>query len=170
MEKISGIIPSSARVSSVDLRDSHPVRPGVPSFGRLVGSSPPSQRITRSHLDTMLERPMTDREVQQYGKAKIIDDLSSGFFMRRLPEAEASEPASTTHFRADLPISANASIGAATPKVAISSAKGAGYIANGTSIEGVASSNPLLVGTSMDDPEMIEPEFLAPGSYLDVKA
>lgn len=39
MDKISGIIPSSSRVASVDMRDAPPVRPGTPSFGRPEGVS-----------------------------------------------------------------------------------------------------------------------------------
>lgn len=39
MDKISGIIPGSARVTAVDLKEASPVRPGTPSFGRPEGVS-----------------------------------------------------------------------------------------------------------------------------------
>lgn len=39
MEKISGILPSSARVAAVDLKESGTVRPGTPGFGRAEGAS-----------------------------------------------------------------------------------------------------------------------------------
>ncbi len=34
MDKISSIIPGTSRVTSVDLKDASPVRPGTPAFGR----------------------------------------------------------------------------------------------------------------------------------------
>lgn len=39
MEKISGILKPSSRVTSVDLKDAPPVRPGMPTFGRPEGVS-----------------------------------------------------------------------------------------------------------------------------------
>lgn len=39
MEKISGILKPSHRVTSVDMSDAAPARPGMPSFGRPEGSS-----------------------------------------------------------------------------------------------------------------------------------
>ena len=39
MDKISGIIPNSARVAAVDMRDTATVRPGSPSFGRTEGAN-----------------------------------------------------------------------------------------------------------------------------------
>lgn len=39
MEKISGILPSSPRIASVDMKEASPVRPGAPGFGRSEGVS-----------------------------------------------------------------------------------------------------------------------------------
>ncbi len=39
MEKISGILKPSHRVTSVDMKEAAPIRPGTPSFGRPEGTS-----------------------------------------------------------------------------------------------------------------------------------
>ncbi len=39
MEKISGILKPSNRVTSVDMKEAAPIRPGTPSFGRPEGTS-----------------------------------------------------------------------------------------------------------------------------------
>jgi hypothetical protein len=41
MEKISGIVPGSSRVTSVNLSDQRPVRASVPNFGQRVTASSP---------------------------------------------------------------------------------------------------------------------------------
>lgn len=68
MQKISGIIPSSARVSNVDMKEAPPVRPGTPGFGRMEGIS--SLRDRASGFDAAKAdqgrsgRPLADEAFQ----------------------------------------------------------------------------------------------------------
>lgn len=48
MEKISGILPSSLRVTSVDIKKTFPVRPGVPSFGGKVDKTSSLDQINKN--------------------------------------------------------------------------------------------------------------------------
>lgn len=69
MDKISGIVPSTSRITSVDLRDAHPVRPGTPLFGRPEGKStrPSQNTINGGHppsfdpKDTFYSNPIDSR-------------------------------------------------------------------------------------------------------------
>ncbi|MES2857357.1 MAG: hypothetical protein V4692_15915 [Bdellovibrionota bacterium] len=96
MEKISGIIPKSARVTSVDMKEANPVRPGTPSFGRpqgvsslakpaLVSTAPETARIGAGIHD---ER-MTWRS-EDAMKAGIASSVSNSFFMKNDKPAEVS--------------------------------------------------------------------------------
>lgn len=69
MEKISGILPASSRISTVDLQSSGSVRPGAPSYGRPVGSTSLSA-VNHINKDTVEE-----------AKSKAIDSLNNDFFM-----------------------------------------------------------------------------------------
>lgn len=84
MEKISGILPNSARVGAVDLKSTPALRPGVPSFGRPIGISTLNQeapdtatRATQRHQELMDLRSKKDEHSQ------IIKDLSQNFFMKK---------------------------------------------------------------------------------------
>lgn len=65
MEKISSIIPNNSRVKSVDVQDSHPVRPGTPSFGRPVGTTAQGREQMRNHL--------AEQKQQELDKVTISD-------------------------------------------------------------------------------------------------
>lgn len=82
MEKISGILKNSPRVQSVDLRESTPVRPGTPSFGRPEGVS----ALAKSALDTLkpaptleVEQPWKSKDQQQ---AQLAAELAGRFFSK----------------------------------------------------------------------------------------
>ena len=88
MEKISSIIPSSARVQSVDLGSSHPIRPGQPSFGRPVGTSTLAgeTRAETIAADAAEQKKMRDQE-------KMVQTLTDAFFMNQVKKSEvASAP------------------------------------------------------------------------------
>ncbi len=96
MEKISGIIPSNSRVKTVDMSEAHPVRPGTPAFGRPIGVSHLSRNVTRSSIDTqLLNESLSTRQRSELERARIVEDVSSGFFMHKKPEVSVSEPAVT---------------------------------------------------------------------------
>lgn len=82
MEKISGIIPSSARVASVDLKESGPVRPGTPGFGRPEGASALrdakiGQTASRA---AKLSQEQLDWRSKDMQNAATVRELSDRFF------------------------------------------------------------------------------------------
>lgn len=87
MEKISGIIPSSPRVSSVDLRDSSPVRPGTPSFGRAEGVSSlrdhaPDNPANIAQRSVGVQQNLLDWRSKEAHQAKVAQEVSDRFFAK----------------------------------------------------------------------------------------
>lgn len=85
MEKISGIVPASARTKSVDVSRSQPVRPGAPRMGR------PEGRVTKNIEDkvtlssvaaerSMPEYPINYKQKVETARAKVVSDLADKFF------------------------------------------------------------------------------------------
>lgn len=104
MEKLSSILPSNARVKAVDLKDSHPVRPGVPTFGRPVGRNTVTDRVSISGLsqeqsaaDTLLYR-----NPKEAARAKIVSDMSKKFFETKIKEYEKPETLSEDVMKSSL--------------------------------------------------------------------
>jgi hypothetical protein len=107
MDKISGIIPSSARVSSVDLKESSPVRPGTPNFGRPEGNSSlkgasTAERAaaTAAQLEAPVKAPSMQKEATDWRtkdtmQAKLVNEVSNNFFMKNTSQAEAPSRGST---------------------------------------------------------------------------
>lgn len=103
MQKISGILPASARIQSVDMSDSHSVRPGAPSFGRPEGSSSlakpaliasNSQRAGSAvNADMFSVTPMARWKAKDLEKVDIVDQVSSSFFHNRLAAVPAGNEA-----------------------------------------------------------------------------
>lgn len=91
LDKISRILPSGPRLRAVDLTDAHPVRPGVPAFGRPVGMTS-SQRlndtlsISEKAREVMQNETMSGRNPKDAAGAKIADRLSQAFFQARTSE------------------------------------------------------------------------------------
>lgn len=92
MEKLSSILPSSARVKSVDMRDAKPRRPGAPSFGAPEGRNTIQDRLTISQAaaaaegetirDKIMEKPVY--AAKEFKSAKMADDVTNKFFETRL--------------------------------------------------------------------------------------
>lgn len=121
MQKISGIIPSSSRVTTVDMRDSSPVRSGAPSFGRQIFK--PENRLSKSNVDKALSNELISGSGKKdMQNSKVVTNMASDFFMHKSSNAQ--------------------------PTINIS--------------------DPLDVEYA-EDSSLEEPEFIAPGSYLDVK-
>ncbi len=84
MDKISGIIPSSNRVTSVDLESASPVRPGTPGFGAPTGRSAAASQMQRSSAamvnPTSIGVPRWKAKEDQH--AEIVTRLSDGFFRK----------------------------------------------------------------------------------------
>ncbi len=89
MEKISGILPSNSRLSSVDTESSQPSRPGAPSTGRPVGSiSLNKDRVTLSSRDLPPEalQQITYKNPRDFRHSKIAEGVTKKFFETRLEQ------------------------------------------------------------------------------------
>ena len=139
MQKISGIISSNARLNNVDMKDAHPVRPGVPAFGRPSGTSKLRDTVRKSTIDTMLDRPMTDREASELKNAQIVERVSSAFFMKKSPEVSSTPP--DTAYSGHLDLSDSSSY---EPRESFDDYD------------------------SVSDYSEEAPQYLAPGSYIDI--
>ena len=104
MEKLSGILPSRPRLKSVDMSTAHPVRPGVPAYGRPLGSTALERdRVSLSEQARQLAEasqqavatPMAQgRKPSELTKAQIADSLSRQFFDTRLNPVVVETPTS----------------------------------------------------------------------------
>ena len=97
MEKISGILPPSARTKAVDIAAAQPARPGAPAFGRPMGKNSLGDRVTLSRELEQMRQSGEMPEAEDFPvykkspdsrKAKIIEDLNQKFFS---PKALARE-------------------------------------------------------------------------------
>jgi hypothetical protein len=91
VEKISRILPSSPRITSTDIKDAHPVRPGTPTFGVPEGNSTGSG-INRSALDAnLIAHDHLDWRSKDQKNAAIAQTVSKSFFMKNAGEAEGPD-------------------------------------------------------------------------------
>ena len=89
MEKISSILPGSSRVTSVDLKESSPVRSSVPTFGRAEapqGRERPS--VDAMKPATSAQAEMHDWRAKDLKHASIAKDLSDKFFAKNKVDVE----------------------------------------------------------------------------------
>lgn len=90
MEKISGILPSSARVAAVDMKES-PVRPGTPAFGRPQGVGGAQSIPTNAGGEAMKKASdmfatQNDWRSKDSRQAAIATEVSNSFFMKKVSE------------------------------------------------------------------------------------
>ncbi|GIL17697.1 MAG: hypothetical protein BroJett040_14480 [Oligoflexia bacterium] len=95
MEKISSIIPSNARIKSVDMEDSHPVRPGTPTFGRREGTTANLRAAERDRVsisskarEVMKQETVAGRNPREDASVKIVDTITRNFFNTRVKPKE----------------------------------------------------------------------------------
>lgn len=95
MEKLSSILPSNSRITSVDLETGSPVRPGAPAFGRKVGQNTIKDKVTLSNQAKELalqESALVGRKnPKEVAQAKMVEDLSRKFFETRLQKPVIEE-------------------------------------------------------------------------------
>ncbi len=87
MEKLSGILPSSPRVRSVDLEEAPAARPGAPRFGKKQGRNTASDQVTVSSRARALaeqDRKMVGKDPKEIARGKMVDELTRQFFETRL--------------------------------------------------------------------------------------
>lgn len=93
MNKISGILPPSARIQSTDFADAHAVRPGMPTFGAPQGKSSLAP-VDRVSFSSLRQPQWKNRDLE---KADVVTQLTNNFFNTRTdrePEiVEAAMPA-----------------------------------------------------------------------------
>ncbi|WP_347358191.1 hypothetical protein [Bdellovibrio sp.] len=89
MEKISGILPATARTRAIDTSASQPARPGALALGRPMGKNSLGDRITLSkQMEEMratgqlpeLEASPVYKNPVEVKKLKVIEDLNQKFF------------------------------------------------------------------------------------------
>jgi hypothetical protein len=89
MDKISSIIPSSSRVTSVDMKDSSPIRSGVPAFGRSESVNPHERApVDALKSSTEAQKEMSDWRSKDTAQANIAKSVSENFFGKHATEAE----------------------------------------------------------------------------------
>jgi len=107
LDKISSILKGNARVTSVDLNEAPPARPGSPSVGRKPGRNTVSDRITLSEKAKELaaQDTMMVRNPKEASRAKKVEELNKRFFETRLnpveKETSQSEVVANKIFEAD---------------------------------------------------------------------
>ncbi len=79
MEKISGILPSSQRIRSVDLEGHLPVRPGVPGFGRPLGMTSSEREQLRKQQAILDGDPVRD-----YGQQDRVEFSDESRWLRKM--------------------------------------------------------------------------------------
>ncbi len=162
MEKISGIVPASSRVTSVNLKDSQTLRPGVPNFGAPVGkaainggSEPTTAEKAVAAHNALMSRRSGDAHHPQ-----LIKDMTDKFFMRN-----TSGPGEVVD---DIDLNFTMDIGSTAPAVESVPLDVPETTLAAQSVEpGPEVSEPewLLAEASADDSD-----YVPPGSYLDVTA
>ncbi|MCB0422922.1 MAG: hypothetical protein KDD61_18115 [Bdellovibrionales bacterium] len=95
MRKISGIIPSSPRVTTVDLANSGASRPGMPTFGRVQGTSSLAKAnnayLTSFSKDISMDPKLGRRRPMdpQMRHEQIVADVANGFFLKKAAEHQS---------------------------------------------------------------------------------
>lgn len=93
MDKISSILPGNSRVTSVDLKDSAPARPGMPAFGRQQGvSSLAKQRLDfdTSKSAIQAQEQLADWRTKDSTQAGVVQEITDRFFVGNKLEAGAT--------------------------------------------------------------------------------
>jgi len=89
MEKISGIVRGNSRVTNADNKNAAPARTGMPSFGRPVGESTPTQVKSTSTASraVALHNGMVEAK-KAFSQERVISQMADEFFMKHSrPEA-----------------------------------------------------------------------------------
>ena len=97
MEKLSSILPSTGRVTSVDLEEAPPARPGSPTFGRKVGTNTVRDRVSLSPQakEMAAKETLLGKNPKEVSRAKAVGEINRKFFETRLkPAIESRVPVS----------------------------------------------------------------------------
>lgn len=91
MQKISGILPANARVTTVDMKASGVARPGMPSWGREVGVPIAAEKRMQQEAATKASIVHKEQMQLREGSAKdphvaIVEKMTENFFVNRAAE------------------------------------------------------------------------------------
>ena len=147
MEKISSIVPRSRRVSATDLSAAAPVRPGVPGFGRPMGSSTIGEKDLRTTAQKAMaaQNRMNEERRQSAITPEIVTDMTDRFFLKKTVAAP------------EAPALIAPPVMAPIGEVAVS-------------IEGVAMESDEDIHSAIIEENITPQEYVPPGTYLDVSA
>jgi hypothetical protein len=178
VEKISGILPATARVTTVDLRNSGSSRSGMPSWGREVGVTAAAAKqmeaakqieVAEQAQFSTSARAMGSFNQQMEGRVKsapdpkseIVKKLADGFFMNKTAQAPQMEGSMQS-----LPVvhDSNSDMKIEMPKIEL--AKPEDFLVEDDEMISGASREPL----QGSDQTIPDDEVLATGHYLDVRA
>lgn len=142
MEKISRIVGGTSRVAAVDLKNSAPVRPGTPTFGRPVGISTQVDYdpTTTAQKAVQLMNERDEKRAAQDRDTKIVQKMADSFFSQK---ARIMEPAKSQ------------------ATIELTGAKEA---------DDVESGDPASVENAQEPSENAPKQFTPRGSYVDVHA
>lgn len=175
MEKISGIIPSSPRVASVDMREAAPVRPGTPGFGRPEGVNNLRDReLARAVAAPVGERSVEIQQAQMDWRGKeergaaIAKTMSERFFAGRKSDIDAGPPMGPQIGGA---VAVGADMGRVSP-LAITAAEGRPVNNRELDARALGAGQRGFAGASVTDMdgESGRDEFFPKGSFIDFKA
>lgn len=98
MEKISGILPASSRVTSVDLKSSGAARSGAPSYGRPVGLSSAARREMAAEVkaQNLHQAQMQKRSMDP--QTEIVQKMADNFFNTRNEKVESQLEVAASEF------------------------------------------------------------------------
>ncbi len=98
MEKISGILPASTRVTSVDLKSSGAVRSGTPNYGRPVGVSSAARREmeAEARAQSLHHKQMQKRAMDP--QTEIVNKMADNFFNTRNEKADTQLEIAASEF------------------------------------------------------------------------
>lgn len=159
MEKISGIIPSSSRVASVDMKEAPPVRPGTPGFGRAEGVSALREQTMNggntAQRSSGIQAEHLDWRSKDLQHANVAKQVSDRFFAKNKQTADEVSDVESSSMNRGLQVSANSRpAGFKTDEVGSFRATSNRYAASEENEE--------------PGPQLAQPEGLFPkGSFLD---
>jgi hypothetical protein len=100
LDKISSILPSNARIKSVDLEGSQAARPGAPTLGRHEGISTVKDRVSLSEaargqaLRDSFKETLGGARAKDAARAKMVAEMTRNFFDNRVKTVAEPEPVS----------------------------------------------------------------------------
>ncbi|MEZ0391687.1 MAG: hypothetical protein ACAH59_05695 [Pseudobdellovibrionaceae bacterium] len=96
MDKISSILKGNPRVTSVDLNEAPPARPGAPALGRKAGRNTVLDRVTLSEKakEIAAQDTLMVRNPKEASRAKMVEEINRKFFETRLKPVEKEMPQS----------------------------------------------------------------------------